>query len=491
MAINRRQFFISNKKIDISGFEKFKLKNNYFIYYDKDLHIEKVSNPSKNDEIYILGYAFQTDPTRDTPVNELIKHEYTSIEECYETWSGRWVLYYNGEIHMDASGTLGVFYAVKGEEIYISSSCKLINEFGEVNIRKNVEKINHREGMDWYPGPLSILENTKRLLSCQILLLEKNNIKINYRETITDKYNNMEDEKIINLIIKHLEELIKNIHKEYDGDIILPLTAGYDSRTLLSILLKTNIKFSTITLEHKKIPIADKEIPKILSEKFNFKHEFIGRNANVDKEKLEEFDKHCFSNCVDEDRLFYGYNQFPQKNKAILLRGAIWGVANNFYKLINVGDDDNDDTKLRRIKENFLNVYDGNFHEESIREWIKTIKEQNINIEFSDRFFFEQRQGAWLSSIEQGLDLTDFDRIHPANSKIIISLLMSLSSSFRKNKNHQLEIIKIESPELIKYPFNQKTYKESTERVIGFLYKMYRKKGMVGAVKEVRRRIIG
>lgn len=487
MSIHKKQFVICNYEVKKDNFINVKLSNGLFFNYSKDLNVERIYTENPEDEIYILGHAFQVNSDKQSPIDEIKKKEYNTIDKCYESWSGRWILIYNGEIHMDACGTLGIFYTTQNDNVYISSSCAILKELCGINKVKNLFYIEHGKGMDWYPGPKSILENINRLLPSQIIKLSKNKVEINNREIISKCYDNISDEEKINLICKYLDQLMKNISREYVGDILLPLTAGYDSRTILSIMLKSNIKFSTLTLEHSGILNSDVDIPNQLAKEFEFDHKYIKRNKILDKNKLIEFDNHTLGNCVDEDRLFYAHNQFPNGGNKLLLRGGIWEVSRGFYDDILIGQNDNSiDEKLKCIRQSFHGFKEHSLHEESLALWLKYIETHKESIDWRDRLYLEQRVGGWLSSIEQALDLTDFDRIHPLNSKILISLLMSLSKEIRKDKNHQVEIIRLCEPKLLQYPFNKKTFNETIRNKIKIVINIYDNYGLVGIKDKIK-----
>lgn len=86
-----------------------------------------------------------------------------------------------------------------------------------------------------------------------------------------------------------------------------------------------------------------------------------------------------------------------------------------------------------------------------------------------------------MSSIEQAEDLTNLDRISPLNSEFLVSLLWGLSSKSTYNKNHQKKIIKKVYPELLKYPFNKKTYREHLKRI----KEIYIKYRFIGIIKKI------
>lgn len=459
--LHRKQFIISENYIYKRNIKNECINNSMYLSYHKDLNI-KIAYSSDNEKSYILGHAFQIDPERESP--ELEVYKYDSIEECIRTWAGRYILIYKNKLYLDTCGTLGCFYSKDDNgRVLISSSISLLNELKNQG-KMSCDPIKHAQGMDWYPGPMTNSNGISRLLPGQVIVFDKNDIQIDSINYVNFNYNKMSTEEKIKTFCFYFVNLIKNIDKFYEGSIIIPLTAGYDSRTILSICIKSGVEFSTYTQEHDKISNADIQIPKTLSEKFKFKHVFIPRDNKLSMEKINEFDMHTSKNCVDADRLFYGYNQFEvlEKEKNIVLRGGIWEVARGFYSKILIKDGDKIE-KIKSLTNTFTNINKSELHYQSLNLWLDKLIDRN-DMDWRDRFYLEQRVGSWLSSIEQALDLTSLDRIHPLNNIELISILMSIPPDERYNGKHQCMIIKECCPELIKYPFNKKTFKEEVLR---------------------------
>ncbi|RHG36100.1 hypothetical protein DW261_06130 [Fusobacterium varium] len=476
--IHRRQFLLGRKKYEREDFEYIKIDKNIILSYHNELEIEKVETNIGTG--YILGLKFQVLINRKSPKEEIerIKRE-EDILDIISTWSGRYILILCSKIYMDFSGNLGCFYGEKNNSIFVSSSLALIKEVYKTE-SKNFEKIHYGGGIDWFPGPLTILKDVYRLLPSEILDFKKNNIKIYFKNYLID-FSKLKEEEILEKFIINFSNLIKNIDKNYKGDILLPLTGGVDSRTILAFLLKNKINFESFICEPDLgLENSDFSIGKLIAEKEFFFHYIIKKNKKeIDKEKELEFDQHCFGNCIDIFRSFYSRNLYKKLNKnkkKLILRGAIWESTIIFYK--NLKNYDTKEKRLKELKIQFSNIKKSSYNEKTLELWLKNIEKNRIEIDWRKRFYLEQRVGGWLSSIEQAEDLTNFDRISPLNSEILVSLLWWLPQKSTKNKKHQKKIIEKIYPELLKYPFNKKSYKEHLEK-IKKIYIKYRIRGIV------------
>lgn len=457
---HRKQFVISKKTFSHPHFKSVLLSANYYLYYHKDLNVE-FSHCRKN---VLVGLAFKsTDGEVSADLDELTIENYASSTS---DWSGRWIALIDNQIHLDPGGMLGCYYHINEDVITASSSLCLMQEL--VGCEKNSDflEIKHGNAMNWFPPPLTILNGVNKLLVGESLSLDKaitENITV-----IGNRFENLEPDMIFAELAKRLVTIVKNVRSSYGSEIYLPLTAGFDSRTLLAALLNSEVDFSAFTFEHSNITKADKTIPQRISEKFKFSFSFVPRVQNLNEEKYGEYLQHSLGQAADEGILFYAHNQYSALNhgsedKKILLRGGVWETGRNFYPTI-----DNSLTNQEDIFNNLLPRFpilgESKLHEKSIKIWINHAQMSNSVLSFRDRFYLEQRVSGWLAALEQANDITGFDRIHPANCQDIINLL-SLTA-----KNPQPEIIRYLTPDLLEIPFNPKTPKESLKDTY---YKVY------------------
>ena len=76
------------------------------------------------------GVSLQSDADAPAPLDQLADHAQGKLLDAYASWSGRWLLFSDTELHLDASGLLGCFYRTvhRGPEarLWVSSSLALI-----------------------------------------------------------------------------------------------------------------------------------------------------------------------------------------------------------------------------------------------------------------------------------------------------------------------------------------------------------------------------
>lgn len=482
MIIHRKQFLISNQKYVREDFKYIELENNLILSYQEALKLQSVE--TLLGKVYILGLAYQVKKDKNTPIEELKK---IRIEEeilgILSTWSGRYIVILNSKLYMDFGGMLGCFYGKdKNGTTYVSSSLALIKENFNIN-ELEYEKIERNSPMDWYPGPLTILENTYRLLPSEILNIYTLEKKFkNYKMD----FSNFHQEELKKEFIESFSNLLKNIEQEFNGDLLLPLTGGTDSRTILAFLLKNNIKFSSYIMEgDTKLESFDLETGKKIAKKFGFSHRVIKKNR-VDKisyEKREkEFLEHSLGQSINGGREFIKYDLYDKiEKKSLILKGHVWESSILYYFF-----EDNYLDKL--IKYFGLDIYRDKFRINSLMQWLDNINENKIELDYRKRFMLEQRVGAWLSSIEQAEDLNDnIEIIHVVNCEYLISLLWGFPDNLLgPDKKGQKEIITKVYPELSLFPFNKRTSIDILKRGI----QIYKREGFITMLKKGYRKLV-
>mgnify|MGYP003666460558 FL=1 len=463
---HKRQFLICNKEFSHTNFNHVTLLSGFSLYYHTDLDVA-FSNCKVN---VLIGSAFKS--TQGTISNDLNTINTDNIADITSDWSGRWLIIIGNSLHIDPGGMLGCYYGLQAGEPVLSSSLALLNEIFSFEKNNDYKDIKHGNAMNWFPPPLTIFNGVKKLLVGQAININEGTIKrAGKRE---NKFKHLAQSEIYTTLAIRLTTIVKNVSQVYGEEIYLPLTAGYDSRTLLAALLNSQTSFSAFLFEHENISAADKKTPVILAQKFNFLFSFIKRSNTFDKAKYNEYIEHSSGQAADAGILFHAYDQYePLKSKShskkkIILRGGVWETGRNFYPTIDNALTLEEDI-LANLKPRFPILRESKLHEESVKLWIQHTQATHSNLSFRDRFYLEQRVSGWLAALEQAMDLTSFDRIHPANCQDIIDLLALTEF------NPQPKIIQELQPKLLETAFNPRSLKEILKDFYYFAYHKLRR----------------
>jgi hypothetical protein len=77
-----------------------------------------------------------------------------------------------------------------------------------------------------------------------------------------------------------------------------------------------------------------------------------------------------------------------------------------------------------------------------------------LDLDWRDRFYLEQRLGAWASTVQRTLDVLDGSFFYPANCLWVAHTLLQYSPHERREGVAQRSAIKLLAPPLAEFPFN-------------------------------------
>ncbi len=450
--IAKKQFIICREELQLEQYQCIPLQNGRKLYYHNQLSVFYLE---KSDAV-LLGEAWQVMPDRKSPEEELrLLSERISgyidrkeILNMEMSWCGRYVLIVQGTVYMDTAGLLGVFYSDFG----ISSSEMLLAEQMKLELRlyEPVGKANY------CPGPLTPYQKIRRLLPGQIYHLDSG--KAEYRPLKAEIEAMPSEKKRIQKFTDLFAESLKNMVQKYpECEVSIALTGGHDSRTLLALAHYAKIPFSTLTFEHDEMGEDDRRIPEQLSKMLHCRHSYIPRNREkFREERLEEYRRFVGGLVADADRWYYAYDQFEdfrklQGKKTLLLRSSVWEVSADYYKSYLEREPGSEG--IYCILEAPRNTFLRKTVDEYV-EWCRKYPQRKLP--FWDQYYWEQRCGSWLSSIEQGFDLLDdMISLQPMNCRLLLSMLLEFPEDEKQSKKHQDKIIACACPEIAEVPFGK------------------------------------
>lgn len=446
-----KQFVISPKAYTAENFQSFELANGFVLSYHNNLSVFL----SDDKRIILLGDAWQADPARQPPIQgirELLRSEQgilplESILKMEESWCGRYVLIVQGNVFLDVSGLLGVFYSAQG----ISSSCGLL-----ANVMGLQERIFEGDkDCNWLPGPLTQYEEIKRILPGQVYnYIDHKSIS---RNLLSDRsFSDKTEQELLKIFADYFSSSLKNMAAMFaDAEVYIALTGGYDSRAVAALAEYAGIHYKCYTQEHENMTVGDIEVPEEICAALHKEYMYIGRDPKLySPEKATEYIRHTSGLANDADKLYYAYQQYEplfggRQKKVLLLRGGIWENVIEYYRkyFSDVID-----------PETVFDYFNANNHpllKESLMKYFELWDEgAQANLSDCNRFYWEQRDGSWLSSIEQGFDLLEnVKSFQVLNCRLLLTILINFPREKRISKMHEADIAAFACPAMKNIPY--------------------------------------
>ena len=225
----------------------------------------------------LLGLALQSDPVAPEPLEQLAGNEQSALLDIYGSWSGRWILISDSEIHLDAGGLIGCFYRAirhgSTTELWASSSPALIVAIpGRERIHHVGPKLHSGKGMDWYPLPRSGFAGVDKLLPTQVLSLAPATVqRVSPRAPLLDAQKPRTYEGALDVLQRTLVTSLSRL-REGGEAIWLPLTAGFDSRLILAAARQADLSLTTFTQHYPLMESADVQLPPLLARELGYEH---------------------------------------------------------------------------------------------------------------------------------------------------------------------------------------------------------------------------
>lgn len=453
--LHGKQYVIADQPFTSEGFSIIPLECGKTLSVHDGLRVQYDVGLGGGASCCLIGWAFQTCSVRAHPFEEL--KAVTSVEQLdsiVETWAGRWLVIWHDVLRMDACGLLGCFYSDDG---IFSSSLALIETAKGRTPRAT--KLVHGFGLDYFPGANTMRRDIHRLLPSQSISVSS--MVIEHHHLYVNDYSSKTDNDRIDMLIDSFDTMATSLRESYPGDMVLTLTGGYDSRTMMALLERTNVEYSTVTLEHGGMSEEDRVFPEGLARLRNVEWSFISREGKPNSQRYRIYDQHCGFMAVDEDRNFFAYDQYKTGNRpTALIRCGVAEVTVPDYipYVSHCGLD------IVKYQERLVNVRGRSDIARSLHSWLED-GWHDPRLDMSCDFYWNMRAGCWLSSVEQSLTVLDgIDSLQLFNCGRVLALLNGFDASLRATKQHEVMLIEAACPELLSIPFSLDERKEKTRR---------------------------
>tara|TARA_Y100000590_G_scaffold465450_1_gene637810 strand:- start:405 stop:2015 length:1611 start_codon:yes stop_codon:yes gene_type:complete len=344
-----------------------------------------------------------------------------------------------------------LLYEINKNEINI------INNISSIKFKKNkfAEKLIYYSG--YSIGNQTLCDEFKSLLPCEYILYKDENLKLDKYYNVDYKYQ-IEPNKFKNFE-ETVSKLFNNLKKRYDHcNIIIPLSAGMDSRFILSALKYFNFKKIKL-FTHYFINKRDQKIAYKISKYLNYPIEFVNLKINDCKKiyRSENFNKYLnynlTGNSINNHGDYISVQKLIKKNFIDLKTDIIMNgqsgdfITGNHIPLFLFEDNSSIDQLLEKTL-NYIIFKHYNFWSEKqinrdqmvIKDYIKKKYFNNVStkdeiISMYEKFEFENRQVKWVVGQQKVYDFFGLNCFLPLWSLLIIDFFTKrINLKQRKNQ---------------------------------------------------------
>lgn len=429
----RRQFMLSDEPSELapSGFEHAELADGH-LYHCPSLPVAHLVD-ADHTRWTLLGEAFPGPDSRD--LEEAMRSCSTgAVPDAYRSWDGRWVLIGNGEVHTDLRGSIPVFYTYHS----LASTPGILRP-GE----RPLHQLTKSERCDWFPAPGTGFQGVSRVLPSQVLTLGDRSCLA--RALPTPAQLSPGD------VIGTMRDLLRTTIQTLDCDrIVVPVTAGWDSRLVLSACVDAGVEALCVTLTYPQISKADWGLPPLLAKAVGYEHRRVGPGPRGERspEAGDMYDAQVGGHIREMDRRFFERGQYDWVRPGdAILRGLSLDTLRRRHHVWPPDGVEDADSLVRWLQPSAV-------QEAGLRRYLAWIQEDPQPLPFGFRYSLEQGESAWASLSEVALDLTPGRSLNPGNSWLFADTVLSLPLEARARSEHHRVVIEQNAPRLLDHPVN-------------------------------------
>ncbi len=478
----RRQFIFAPIELeDFAKWNKHIILNKYFLYAHPDLTQNEYSEGSK--QLILLGDLY--DPENYKFGNQdilarLIKSN--SIIELIESsyrYAGRFALFFiqDGAISVfhDSSAGRKIYYTKGAKSIWCGSKPHVVAQYAK--LPKSSDRLvldfyqsqdfKSYENADVYDN--TIYDNIKQLLPNFYFDFQKQKA---IRYWPNNKLRTSSLSEGVEVGSKILSGILKSANNRHD--LMIPVTAGYDSRLLFSATREISsdpfyyiIKHNNMSYDHHDI-----KIPKRLLTKLGLEFNIVEYSTDVDKGFKDIYFKNDEFAYEKSLPVIYDvfYKRFPDK---VNLPARFSGISRNYF-----------DTYKKDITAELLATIfkheNSRLAVESYKKWVDGVKSaaEKSGYGIPDLFNWEEYNGNFQTKIQSNKDIAQ-EEFTPFNCRQLMIVYLSVPEKYRNSYTnvYYTAMIKHMWPELLTEPLNPHLWKHyyATKLKLYWLFRWLKK----------------
>ncbi|WP_295420612.1 hypothetical protein, partial [Sulfurovum sp.] len=436
----RRQFLMTQETCKSLDYWQYKRIGEYHLYAHPDVELSTVTSTNTTVTVTLIGYIL--DPyfseRSNTDIIDTISTFADSTEKLsdyLDSLSGRFVLIINTEeetlVFHDPCGLRTVYYMKYKGKIFIGSQPLI---FKEVLPLKEGERFTSYLSSPsvkadieyWIPSGCSLYEGVYHLVP---------NHYLSFSTLEQTRYwpKNKLPKKQVDEAGSEVSDLLQRMMVAGNNrfKLALPLTAGLDSRMLLSASksIANDIYFYTLQYRDLNFESADISIPRKLLQSLGLTHHIIDCRKTVPEAFRDIYQRNTsLAHMDDLGNIAYGMgDSYPQDRICVKGTGSDIGKC-AYYQL--------GTHEPIHSYEQILALVNGWQTQPFIRDQISSWYDQasevatEINMNILDLFYWEHRMGSWMSQSYLEWDIVQ-EVYTPFNHRGLLELMLSVPAKSR------------------------------------------------------------
>lgn len=464
----RRQFLLSPVRCNVLNDWQISQFGTSYIHVHPDTELTIVSALHNNIEIALIGFIIN--PHQPTESNTDILNDLAqelSLPRIFEKlycYTGRFILLIKNKneyyIFHDPCGLRLIFYTKYQKEFYAASQpllLKLVMPLEEGERYRTYQESTYKklDIENWIPSGCSLYENVHHLIPNHYLNVNQFQ-QIRYWPT--RKLTKMD----LDIAAKKAGDLLKNTMLAYKNrfKLAVPITAGIDSRTILSACKDLMNDVYCYTLKYRTLEedSNDIRISKNLMFKLGYPHYVIDCKKPVEQEFATYYVGNSdMSHLNDWGNIANGMkDEYPENRVAV--KGPCAEIAKcSYYKPSNNGEN----ASLEELMNNLFGAEQVDFIKEETLKWYLEIKNQEINHGYNlyDLYYWEQWMGSWQAQSQLEWDIVQ-EAVSPFNNRELLDTMLAVDQKKRCHPDYTLfkKIMHNLWQEILEEPINPRPF---------------------------------
>ncbi|MBH8566462.1 hypothetical protein I8748_30650 [Nostoc sp. CENA67] len=467
----RRQFLITPDRCEELEHWQHKTLGKFHIYAHPDIELNVIDENHEKPKMALIGYMIDPNFPEQTNI-DILRSIYNSINSidgiCKYLYdmAGRFVLVIDDPkdtfIFHDACGLRSVFYTQEGKSTYIGSQPLVFKYVMPIKYDErfhiyNESKYKKSNIEHWIPSGCSLFKDIFHLVPNHYLRLST------FEQVRYWPNKELQDEPL-EYVAGKVSELLERLMKagNYRFSLAFSLTAGFDSRTLLSACKAIAPDIYFYTLQYRKLTLLahDIAIPNKLLGSLGYDHHVIDCRKKTDPSFAQVYALNTpISHNNDWGDIAYGMMVGGYPSDRIAVKGNCSEAGRSYYRTLyeTTGNHQPLETPEQIIDLIQRGWYEIPFVCEQIRDWYNQTKpvSEVSGIDILDLFFWEHRMGSWQAQSQLEWDLVQ-EVYTPFNHRRLLEIMLSTPIKYRRAPEHLLhkEICKTLWPQVLEQPIN-------------------------------------